>query len=188
MEWKQSDLVALAMESCVVCQGYGVRKSHNGSLTTCKCVYRRIFRICYERFKTSSQRKEYIGRPTLEHTSSPQTPMNWARKHEEYVADFMLVSKRTLAPEEYRVFNYHFLLGADWKLCCRKLKMEKGAFFHMLYRIMVKLGTTFVDLEPYGIYPVHEYFHGTRSGVTAQPIRARAERSLSKLVPVREAA
>jgi hypothetical protein len=188
MQWKQSDLVALAMETCVVCDGYGVRTSYNGALTTCKCVYRSIFRICYGRFKSSAQRKESIGGPTLEHTSSVQTRVNWARKHEEYVADFLLVTKRTLTPEEYRIFNYHFLLGAEWKLCCRKLNMQKGVFFHTLYRIMVKLGATYVDLEPYALYPVHDYFHGSRNGVVCQPIRERVERSLSRLVPLREAA
>jgi hypothetical protein len=114
--------------------------------------------------------------------------VNWARKHEEYVADFLLVTKRTLTPEEYRIFNYHFLLGAEWKLCCRKLNMQKGVFFHTLYRIMVKLGATFVDLEPYALYPVHDYFHGSRNGVACQPIRERVERSLSRLVPLRDAA
>ena len=58
------------------------------------------------------------------------------------------MTKRTLTPEEYRIFNYHFLLGADWKLCCRKLKMEKGIFFHTLYRIMVKLGATTSTCSP----------------------------------------
>ncbi|HYP06666.1 MAG TPA: hypothetical protein VER03_10595 [Bryobacteraceae bacterium] len=188
MEWKQSDLVALAMETCAVCSGYGVKSSHNNSLTTCKCVYRGIFRICYERFKMSVQRKESIGRPTLEHTSAVHTRLNWARKHEEFVADFLLVTKRTLNDSEYRIFNYHFLLGADWKLCCRKLNMEKGIFFHALYRIMVKLGRTFVDLEPYGLYPVHEYFHGARGQVTVQPIRELNDRSLSKKVPLRKVA
>ena len=188
MEWKQSDLVLLAMETCTVCEGYGVRKSHNDSLTTCKCVYRSIFRICHDRFKVSMRRKEAIGVPSLEHTASAHNKMSWARKHEEYVADFLIVTKRTLNESEYRIFNYHFLLGADWKLCCRKLKMEKGVFFHAIYRIMVKLGRTYADLQPYGLYPVHEYFHGARgsAGVVAMP--AAKERSLSSKVPLRKIA
>jgi hypothetical protein len=188
MEWKQSDLVLLAMETCTVCTGYGVRKSHNESLTTCKCVYRNIFRICYDRFKVSMRRKESIGRPSLEHTSSANTRMNWVRKHEEYVCDFLLVTKRTLNESEYLIFNYHFLLGADWKLCCRKLKMEKGVFFHALYRIMVKLGKTYADLEPYGLYPVHEYFHGERGKGSVAVMPPPKQRSLSEKVPLRKIA
>jgi hypothetical protein len=134
------------------------------------------------------RRKEAIGVPSLEHTASAHNKMSWARKHEEYVADFLIVTKRTLNESEYRVFNYHFLLGADWKLCCRKLKMEKGVFFHAIYRIMVKLGRTYADLQPYGLYPVHEYFHGARgsAGVVAMP--AANERSLSSKVPLRKIA
>jgi hypothetical protein len=114
--------------------------------------------------------------------------LNWARKHEEFVADFLIVTKRTLNDSEYRIFNYHFLLGADWKLCCRKLKMEKGVFFHTIYRIMVKLGRTFVDLEPYALYPVHDYFHGERARAAIQVMPTRQQPSLSQRVPLRTAA
>jgi hypothetical protein len=67
--------------------------------------------------------------------------------------------------------------------------MEKGIFFHCLYRIMVKLGRTFVDLQPYGLYPVHEYFHGSRdSEVKVQAIPVRPANSLSTKVPIRKVA
>ena len=58
-------------------------------------------------------------------------PAIYGRKNEEYIADFCSVSKRTLAdsPLELQIFKFHFLLGADWKLCCRQLKMDRGSFF-----------------------------------------------------------
>ena len=59
------------------------------------------------------------------------------------------------------MFRFHFLLGADWKLCCRQLKMERGDFFHALYRIQQKLGRVFRELEPYPLYPLDEYFGGS---------------------------
>jgi len=76
------------------------------------------------------------------------------------MADFCLVSRRVLSEEEYRVFRYHFLLGADWKLCCRQLKMDRGNFFHAIYRIEQKLGRTFAELEPYPLFPIRSYFSG----------------------------
>ncbi len=82
----------------------------------------------------------------------------WGRKDEEYVADFCLVSKRILDEFEYKLFRYHFILGADWRLCCRQLKMEKGVFFHAIYRIQQKLGRAFRELEPYALFPLDEYF------------------------------
>ncbi len=82
----------------------------------------------------------------------------WGRKDEEYIADFCLVSKRVLDEFEYELFRFHFLLGADWKLCCRRLKIEKGHFFHSVYRVEQKLGRAFRELEPYPLYPLDEYF------------------------------
>lgn len=77
------------------------------------------------------------------------------------MADFCLVSKRTLDEQQYQIFTNHFLLGADWKLCCRKLGMERGAFFHEVYRIEQKLGRTFRELEPFALFPLDEYFNST---------------------------
>lgn len=82
----------------------------------------------------------------------------WGRKDEEYIADFCLVSKRYLDESEFKIFRYHFLLGADWKLCCRQLKMDKGTFFHAVYRIQQKLGRAFRELQPYALFPLDEYF------------------------------
>jgi hypothetical protein len=81
-------------------------------------------------------------------------------KNEEFVADFILVSKRTLDEQEHKLFKFHFLHGADWKLCCRQLKIDRGTFFHSVYRIQQKLGRTFRELEPHALFPVDEYFGG----------------------------
>jgi hypothetical protein len=82
----------------------------------------------------------------------------WSRKEEEYIADFCLVSKRSLTGEEYQVFKYHFLMGGDWRLCCRRLKIDKGNFFHLIYRIEQRLGRVYRELEPYALFPLDEYF------------------------------
>jgi hypothetical protein len=85
----------------------------------------------------------------------------WGLKNEEYIADFCLVSRRFLDDEQYRLFKFHFLLGADWKLCCRKMNLDRGEFFHEVYRIQQRLGRAFRELEPYPLYPLDSYFHGT---------------------------
>lgn len=188
MEWNQSDVLAKATEKCVTCEGYGMRATRNGKTTACHCVTRNIFRACHERFKTSMMRKECISRPSLEHTASPHGKRAWGRKDEEYAADFLLVAKRTLNATEHKLFTYHFLLGADWRLCCRKLNMEKGIFFHLTYRITSKLGRTFAELQPYALYPLNEYFHGERHENRATVIPIRNEQSLSSKVPLKKAA
>jgi len=116
----------------------------------------------------------------------------WGRKLEEYTADFFLISKRTLSAEEFRIFRYHFLLGADSQLCCRKLKMDRGLFFHAIYRIEQKLGRVFRELEPYGLYPLDEYFSPivrTTTPVVAINAGVRPKpHSLSSRIPLRRVA
>jgi len=105
-------------------------------------------------------KEKHISRVSLEANPGKQRKSVWGMKNEEFMADFILVSRRSLNDFEYALFKYHFLLGADWKLCCRKLKMDRGTFFHEVYRIQQKLGRTFRELEPYALYPLDEYFGG----------------------------
>jgi hypothetical protein len=116
-------------------------------------------------------------------------------KEEEYVADFCSISRKSLTDEEYVIFRYHFLLGADWKLCCRKLNMDRGSFFHMVYRIQQRLGRRFRELQPYALFPLDEYFNGTmrnelpeqREEAVVVPLRPKPP-TLSELVPLRRVA
>jgi hypothetical protein len=112
-----------------------------------------------------------MSRVSLEFTSGRDKRLAYGRKDEEYAADFCLVSRRTLDEAEYRVFKFHFLLGADWKLCCRRLNIDRGNFFHTVYRIDQKLGRVFRELKPYGLYPLDEYFRNTTRGLHVEPSR-----------------
>jgi hypothetical protein len=116
---------------------------------------------------------------TWERCGGPSGYRAYSRKREEYTADFCLVSRRTLDDLDYRIFRYHYLLGADWKLCCRRLNIDRGEFFHRVYSIEDRLGRVFAELTPYALYPVAEYFSGyTR----AEPQRATVT-SLVRPVP-----
>jgi len=124
-------------------------------------VLRTIFRACYNRFRHCTTKEKYLSKVTLEIHSGPNRRGTWGRKEEEYMADFLNVSRRALTDEEYRLFKFRFLLGADWKLATRKLKLDRGTFFHAVYRIQEKLGHAFSELEPYALFPLDEYFHTT---------------------------
>ena len=39
--------------------------------------------------------------------------------------------------------------------------MDRGSFFHEVYRIEQKLGRTFRELEPFALFPLDEYFGNT---------------------------
>jgi hypothetical protein len=56
--------------------------------------------------------------------------------------------------------------------------MDRGTFFHSIYRIEQRLGRVFAELEPYALYPLREYFSGTirkepSGSLLAVPIRPR---------------
>jgi hypothetical protein len=96
----------------------------------------------------------------------------FGRKTEEYIADFYLMAQRTLDPgAEWSIFRYHYLLGADWSLCARRLNMTRGNIFHAFYRIEEKLGRVFRETEPYSLYPLESYFGATIREAHASYVR-----------------
>ncbi|HYO82746.1 MAG TPA: hypothetical protein VES20_15175 [Bryobacteraceae bacterium] len=98
----------------------------------------------------------------------------WSRFNEEYSADFLSIAKRTLDEEEHKIFRFHYLLGADWRLCCRKLGLDKGQFFHIVYRVQSKLGRAFREIEPYPLFPIRDYFSSSlRSANAGRSIKSR---------------
>jgi hypothetical protein len=161
-KWDRSNVLALAKEDCTQCRGFGLRgKSGKGEETPCNCVFRAIFRACYTRFRYCASGEKHISHARLEQVNGKDNRHNWGMKDEEFMADFCLVAKRYLTPLEHRIFRFHFLLGADWKLCCRQMKMDRGDFFHIVYRMQQKLGRVFKELKPYPLYPLDEYFGGS---------------------------
>jgi hypothetical protein len=167
MEWTRSETLALAAPGCNTCLGLGLRVGRKQATYPCNCVLRAIFRACFQRFRDCANREKYMSRVTLDPLPGKDRRGTWGRKDEEYIADFTLISKRTLTEFEYRIFRYHFLLGADWKLCCHKLNIDRGNFFHAVYRIEQKLGRVFRELEPYPLFPLSDYFHGPLRGATS---------------------
>jgi hypothetical protein len=162
MEWTTTDTIALAKHSCSQCHGLGLRGGDGTSDEPCNCVLRTIFRTCYARFRHCASKEKHISHASVEFVAGREGKFSWGRKDEEYIADFCLVSRRALEDYQYRIFKFHFLLEADWKLCTRRLNIDRGNFFHEVYRIEQKLGRVFRELEPYGLYPLDEYFHGPR--------------------------
>jgi hypothetical protein len=178
MDWTRSETIALASEQCTICHGDGLRYTPvKGKTAPCNCVLRSIFRACYARFRDCVTKEKQISIVTLQYCESGKGGGRrvWGRRDEEYVADFSLIAKRTLTEFEHQLFRFHFLLGADWRLCCRRLNMERGLFFHSVYRIQQKLGLTFRELQPYGLFPLDEYFGGKIQKALASPVEESPE-------------
>jgi hypothetical protein len=172
MNWDRSDTIALAKESCAHCRGEGQASLNPARPKPCKCVLRAIFRACYARFRYCVTKEKSMSRVSLVPCQGKDQKVTYARLDEDYICDFCNVSRHALTNFDYNIFRYHFLLGADWRLCCRQLRIDRGTYFHALYRIQQRLGRVYRELEPYSLYPISEYFAGTltRSNLAIMPL------------------
>src|SRR4051794_27031095 len=170
MQWNRSSAIGLAFSSCSQCGGQGMRVLRRGAERPCDCVFRAIFRACYRRFREYATQGAQAGTVSLECTQGPIGYRMYSRKREEYMADFCVVSRRALNDDDYKIFRYAILLGADWRLCLRRLNTDRGTFFHDLYRMEERLGRYYAEMEPYPLYPLDEYFGGS---IRKDCVRAR---------------
>jgi hypothetical protein len=155
-----ADALALGKPSCTYCSGYGRRSILRGPEVICACVWRAVFRACYRRFRECAGSAGHINGITLARCGGPSGYRVYSRKREEFAADFVLLARRSLGLEELAVFNSHFLLGADWRLCCRQMHIDRGAFFHLVYAVEVRMGRVYAECDPYSLFPVAGYFVG----------------------------
>jgi hypothetical protein len=162
MEWTHSETIGLSNVRCAKCDGTGLRPGlHRDGKSPCNCVLRNIFRACLKRFYFCAVNEPYRSKVVLMPCQGHDVNCTWSRTSEDYMADFYLVAKRILAEDEFKVFRFHFLLAADWKLCCRRLNIDRGTFFHTVYRVEQKLGRIYREIRPYSLFPTDEYFGGT---------------------------
>jgi hypothetical protein len=154
-----------------------------------------VFRACFNRFRECADRQQRISHVSLEAIPGRKHKAVYSRKDEEYIADFCLVSRRVLSESDHQIFRFHFLLGADWKLCCQRLNLDRGTFYHQIYRIQERLGRVFAELEPYALFPLDEYFGGSKRGNAANvykfeatPQNAAKGKPLPLPLPIKRAA
>ncbi len=183
MEWTRSDTLGIANHSCVRCHGLGLAGGRLSSKDPCNCVLRSIFRICFEKFYNVATQERRMSQVTLDGAGPQCRKVVWGRKDEEYIADFLGLAKRSLDEEEHRIFRMHYLLGANWRMCCERLAIDKGQFFHSIYRIEQRLGRVMKETKPYSLYPVDEYYSGVK--VEHKAVVRVMERKPAMQVPLR---
>ena len=182
---QRTETIALANSKCVRCAGLGTSKN-----SACKCVYRRIFRVCLNRWRRIQGQTVPVTCVRFDRVQpGGGGRRTWGNKDREYCADFELVARRSLTEQENRIFRLHYLAGADYNLCCRRVKIDKGNFFHAIYRIEEKLGRVFRHMKPYALFPLDEYFAGvqTKGTATALKVVEKPARKLSSHVPLKAA-
>lgn len=171
LTWTQSHDMLLATHNCTRCHGAGRIRGKRERSLSCSCVLRNIFRACLNQFRQCVQGEQGPTAVNLERTSGNLRRSFYGRRFEEYAADFYLVSRRVLNEEEFKIFKYHFLYGADYRLCCRQLNVERGKFFHDVYSIQQRLGRTFRDMKPYALFPLDDYFYNA-GGLGVEELRS----------------
>jgi hypothetical protein len=154
-----------------------MRLQYKVKQSPCGCVFRSVFRACLRRFRECAISESFASTVSWDYFAAGGRRV-MSRKKEEYLADFCLIARRTLTPFEDRVLHYYYLLGADWKLCARQMKIDRGTFFHTIYRIEEKLGRAFVETEPYALFPLDDYFgtpirKGPATAFIADPVAER---------------
>jgi hypothetical protein len=60
------------------------------------------------------------------------------------------------------------------------LRLNRGEFFHMTYRVEQKLGRAFAETRPYSLFPLGEYFHSVVRGAAAKRSQESGVRSQGK--------
>jgi hypothetical protein len=151
---KDGEALSLAKEACSSCNGSGFLEPQH---QVCACVWRAIFRICYGRFRYYHQ--HFVSaRASLDSCFGTHRASVYGASASEFCSDFELIARRTLPAPKFAVFNLHFLLGANWRLCTEKLKTDRSSFFHDIYRIEEKLGRAFFHCAPHSLYPLADYF------------------------------
>jgi hypothetical protein len=164
----RSEYLAISQTGCVNCCGLG--HVRNNPEKTCGCVWRSIARAVLRKFKECA-----VGDSLhpVELDSVRQTgrrAVGFVRNKQNYCADVYLTAKRHLSASHWDIFRLYFLLGADYKLCGRRLGINRGMLFHAVYNIEEQMGRVWATLAPYPLYPCKNYFSVTDRPVDVSPL------------------
>jgi hypothetical protein len=148
--------IGLANAACKSCGGYGRRtsgtKHSRGGI--CNCVLRAIFRTVFRRWQRAGCQSKPSFRAIL------------------LRCDFELAAARSLKASDLSIFKLHFVAGGDWRSCCKALHLDRGDFFHAVYRVEETTGRA---LLARGIFPLFTYFNwGHQPTIPCKPRVAQA--------------
>jgi hypothetical protein len=79
----------------------------------------------------------------------------FGRPHEEYRADFLLTAERALDGPARRIFDLYFVREWPWRSCSARCGMDRGSFWHVVYRIENRMGRALVER---GLWPITDYY------------------------------
>jgi hypothetical protein len=144
----------VARGGCDICFGFGEVRRPDWSLRVCGCAYRGILRACWDQER--KVRESLVAGSALLFIE-PVAGYGWALNYKtiEYRVDFAGVIERVLPPAERLLWRLHCEEGRPWFECGPRLGMNRGNFFHALYRMQERLGRGLLEA---GLYPLAKYF------------------------------
>lgn len=180
MDWNRSKTIGLASLRCPQCDGLGLVAGLKGTVNPCPCVLRKVFRICWNRFKFGRLEQMERGAPILNISGlgrrAHRQPGGFSFSLECYLADIAIVSRRALSADDFVFFEKAYLSGVDWKRAHEAVKMTRPQFMYVCKRLEPQLGKAFLDCEPFSLLP-DQYFTrpapGTRTPAFAAPLPTR---------------
>lgn len=96
--------------------------------------------------------------------------LGWSFPYAEYRSDFANAAQRVLSDTEWGVFQCD-LSGLDWRAGCRRLSIDKSAYYHALYSAQVRVGSECVAC---GLYPPGQYLWSDWEHVQVMTIQRRS--------------
>ncbi len=166
-----ADPLALSTPSCRRCGGLGTIRKRRG-YRTCACVYRRVFRACLTSYHHCQASMGSAGAVQYERVGHAQgrCAIVASFKRAEYAADFIMLARLVLAsrPIELAVFEAYHVDDQEWLVAVPRVNaslhlprpLNRGAFFHAVYREEGLLGKAILQTHPYSLFPPRSYFAG----------------------------
>jgi len=186
-EWTRSETIGLASLRCPQCGGIGLLRGLKGTLDACPCVLRKVFRICWNRYRFGRLEQVERGAPIVNIAGlgrrARRQPGAFSFALECYLADFVLVAKRALSADGFGFFSAAYLSGADWKRAHEAARMNRTHFTHVCNRVEATLGRAFSETQPFALFPLDAYFSRPAPGSRTAAFPGKVPARYQPLVP-----
>ena len=148
----------MAPSHCYRCAGLGMKSEQSESvfhprMRLCDCVYRAIFRHCFNRYRYLRDYDLFLGR-RANLVIRPGLGPSYEFKGIDFIADIESTAAKWLHDRELLVWRHHYLGNLIWRACLPLAHCNRGQFFSACYRLEQNLGKWWLES---GMYP-RDYF------------------------------
>ena len=166
MTWTSRRAASLASYNCFLCHGKGIRSG--ADLELCDCVYRTIFRRCHAKFRSCVKADPFSRLVTFDRLrTGVDRRLSWARRNEDFCADFHAAGLRVLSGDHRRFFSFYHLQGARRDLLLRRLGVSPRTLDRLTAEVELAVGCQIAHMQPYSLFPPQDYMKASVLGEPA---------------------